>query len=508
MPNFLINLFRKNFAPFYFSDEAESPRSGRWGWIQSKRSGFYFSSDAVLPRSLKPLRGDFSGLGRGAGGFGSALGFRPILVAPGRRADFSSLHYLSIRPPLAALVSGGPAAEQPVASPASEAPATKELEEEALVALRLRDVLRDADAARLGFDPGNVPEGVLVTFPMLRLAQQLAFGRVEVAVDEIRGGVEEKLRPAFARAAADLRVVIPLSAVFPHIRESARPALAPAARQAEGSFPAPFVEGGEEFSPGEADAACAPSRAGLLSRAPGSGMPPADPLRAAEGMHRPFPQAEAGETGMPAASLTGLLRSAAPASEGGSTSLGAADDLGASYSAASLQTAPPARPGSARFASAVQAPAPRPAAAGGGAVGERVDLRWGSPTHLRQIVLRALLGTDQELSVQDIVDRCADLEGIKGCVLLRQDAFLMSRGLENSPAFAANAAKARDSVQSLAESLGLGTRGDFTLRSDHGVRSFFVEPGLCLGVWHDHPAFSGGTREKLTLIARELARIA
>ena len=134
------------------------------------------------------------------------------------------------------------------------------------------------------------------------------------------------------------------------------------------------------------------------------------------------------------------------------------------------------------------------------------DLSFGCVGDLSQVVLRAVLGTDQELSAQEIVDRCARLEGLRACVLLRQDASLVSAGLENAASLLANAAKTRDSLKSLAESLGLNAGGNFTLRSDQGVRSFFLEPGLCLGVWHDRPTFSGGTREKLTLIVQELAR--
>ena len=76
----------------------------------------------------------------------------------------------------------------------------------------------------------------------------------------------------------------------------------------------------------------------------------------------------------------------------------------------------------------------------------------------------------------------------------------------DADAFRASAVKTRDSLATLAETMGLGTGGNFTLRTDHGIRSFFLESNLCLAVWHAQPQFSGGTREKLILTARELSK--
>ena len=136
------------------------------------------------------------------------------------------------------------------------------------------------------------------------------------------------------------------------------------------------------------------------------------------------------------------------------------------------------------------------------------DLTFGCITDLRQLTLRAVLGTDQVLTGQDIVDRCAALPGLKACVLLQSNATLTSHGMDdaNASAFRSSAAKTRESLATLAETMGLGTGGNFTLRTDHGIRSFFLEANLCLAVWHAQPQFSGGTREKLILITQELSK--
>ena len=136
------------------------------------------------------------------------------------------------------------------------------------------------------------------------------------------------------------------------------------------------------------------------------------------------------------------------------------------------------------------------------------DLTFGCITDLTQLTLRAVLGADQVLTPQDIVDRCGALPGLKACVLLQSGSTLTSRGMDDNDAdaFRASAVKTRDSLATLAETMGLGTGGNFTLRTDHGIRSFFLESNLCLAVWHAQPQFSGGTREKLILTARELSK--
>lgn len=232
-----------------------------------------------------------------------------------------------------------------------------------------------------------------------------------------------------------------------------------------------------------------------------------------------------------------------------------ADDLGESFSAATLSAEPPPRAGSAPvmlghgaiaparplvpiavpepvspgpFESSsgvredggifpettplslpTEAPAPAPdPVAPAPATSPLEDLTFGCNSDVRQLTLRAVLGADRILTPQEIVDRCAALSGLKACVLLQPHATLTSQGMDagEADAFRASAAKTRDSLATLAETMGLGRSGNFTLRTDHGIRSFFLEANLCLAVWHAQPQFSGGTREKLILIAQELAR--
>ena len=591
----------------------------------------------------------------------------------------------------------------------------------ATVELSLRAVLRDAEPARLGFAPENVPEAVRVTLPLELVSRQLATGRVEIGVAEICEGISEKFRPAFARAAVDLRIIIPMSEVFHNLPESARPALQPVNPPAEhrsittSPFHTPFAIKAEEdrgkqlldlSATGFDGAASTPRpatlpvpsselppaplppvpppvgslpvtgqvelptlrptvpalpvqtaespalppllpRPGVLSRPPGSGTAPTPPRTAprlkfvpvSPTALRPFPKPAplpeseppsampampvvALPTELPplpslpaAASLPAfpgtpppLFPSAAVKAEAPSPPSESFDDLGESFSAASLGAEPPPRAGSAPVSLAgnlsgmvTSAPASQPlpdiqtpplatpssiAAIAAEAVdpagmaipawpaapllslapiappvlshvpavshtqppvlpalpvkesldecpsppvpaarvasvqtapltgrsspvgSPQEDLTFGCVTDLRQLMLRAVLGTDQVLTAQDIVDCCAGLPGLKACVLLQRDTTLTSQGMDEMEAasFCSSAVKTRDSLVTLAETMGLGQGGNFTLRTDHGIRSFFLESNLCLAVWHAQPNFSGGTREKLILIAQELAK--
>lgn len=132
------------------------------------------------------------------------------------------------------------------------------------------------------------------------------------------------------------------------------------------------------------------------------------------------------------------------------------------------------------------------------------DLSFGCLEDITQTTLRAVLGTNQILTAQAVLDHCAALPGLKACGLLRGAHSLGCTTMPPAEArtFLASAARTLDSLRMLSEAMGLGEGGNFTLRTDQGIRSFFLGNGLCLVVWHEMPVFSSGTREKLMLVAR------
>ena len=523
----------------------------------------------------------------------SAWGYNPPALA----VDPAPVLAPAIFPPERA-ASGFPRPTAPV-SPASQS----KIESGATVTLGLRAILRDADALQLGFDPANVPESVKLTLPLELISSQLATGRVELGISEVCSGIVEKFRPAFVRAAADYRIVVPMSEVFHNLPESARPRLEPDPAPANGHqsittspFQTPFAiraEADRTLAPPPLELptlrpamAVAPpsggpeaeasgfSRNGMLSQPPGSGGSHARPPRVKSFAGspialRPFPRPDTGPDNpspAPAHSPVPPIQNIPPlgrlpvspqpiANQTGPDSP-EADDLGESFSAARLNNEPPPRAGSAPVPSpvvtgtvpALTAPTPQTlppllpawppaflraplpstapvsfpmeatsqppgAPAAGGEPGKASivpaeDLSFGCVIDSRQLTLRAVLGTDQALSLQDIVDKCAALPGLKGAVFFRNGHTLISQGtdLAEAAAFRISAGKARESLVALAESMGLGSDGNFTLRTDNGIRSFFLHSGHCLAVWHTLPAFTPGTREKLILITQEIAR--
>ena len=421
--------------------------------------------------------------------------------------------------------------------------------------LSLRAVLRDVPEQVLGFNYQLVPDSVRVSLPVARIVPQMATGRILLKVNEVRDGLLERYRPAFAKAPADLEISVPLSEVFHNLPESERPGLVPETRPqpaAAPSFQTPFslkaVEDQERLRLPET-----PRPAPRLPEAPapaaGIVLPPL--------LARPAPPLP--EASPPAAGhVTGLssppqpFRGTAPLEDGGA----GGDELGAAFSAASLRAEPPFRTGpvpvsaprttapvpvpaqglsprkpevpapaedTAAAAAAASLPvappvtpapapppvktaAPAPATPAGTAAGKIEDLGFGYHSDLSQMMLRAVYGTDRRLTPSDVVNLAGALPGLAGCVLLAGDHTLASENLHGTPAeaFPATARRTLDSLTCLAETLGFGDAGNFTLRSDHGVRTFFLERGVCLAVFHEQPSFLPGVREKLILTAREL----
>jgi hypothetical protein len=170
------------------------------------------------------------------------------------------------------------------------------------------------------------------------------------------------------------------------------------------------------------------------------------------------------------------------------------------------------------------------------------DVAFGCVPDATQLTLRALFGTSDWLTSQEVVNRCSRLPGLRACVLLRPPAPALSSdglteadsetfvrqaartfeflldlsgpdtdpGAKPAPlpgdAPAPNSSSADSAPGSGSPAAGTPRSANFTLRSDDSVRSFFIAGDCCLAVWHQEAAFSSGTREKLILTAGELAR--
>src|SRR5690606_29008967 len=100
--------------------------------------------------------------------------------------------------------------------------------EEAGVERRLRALLRETSAKDLGIPTDRVPDHMRVTLPLALIGPQLGSGRVMVRVQDLRAGVQESFRPAFAKAAAGLLITVPMQEIFTALPDSALSSLYPA----------------------------------------------------------------------------------------------------------------------------------------------------------------------------------------------------------------------------------------------------------------------------------------
>lgn len=129
-------------------------------------------------------------------------------------------------------------------------------------------------------------------------------------------------------------------------------------------------------------------------------------------------------------------------------------------------------------------------------------------TNPDQILLRALLGTDDELTPQRIVEMVCGLPGIAACVCLQGDRAISHVGAHKPQAreFQRQATDLAHHLRTLAPLIGIEGAETFTLMSGDRLMTFCFPEGAILGVLHDADP-SLGLRDKITLIARELSRM-
>lgn len=393
-----------------------------------------------------------------------------------------------------------------------------------VVEIGLRAALRDLGREEVGFDVEAVPDVLRVKLPLSLVVPQLESGRVVVGVEDVVRGVEERIRPAFARAVPGLRVRIPLSELFHNLPLHVRPGLEPEpeggmVRQFPTLFSAKATEDRrripvpEPESPGGGAA----GRRGVLSREPRPGVPGTFPVRPA------VPRADCFRRPPQNGGWPGAGQGTAAAFPDGD-----GDDLGEAISASELQAEPPPEILRAREAAVRPVPAGAKgqtgarigggagAVNGGGANGAGefagVDSPAGGVVSIgpradaRMLALQALFPSDGPLTLQHVAERCAALPGIQECVLVADGEVVGSA--PGATEFQESIRRKIESLRDFAASLGLSGGGNFTVRSDSGVRSFFLEEGTCVAVVHGDGAFPPGVREALMLTARELGAVA
>lgn len=129
-------------------------------------------------------------------------------------------------------------------------------------------------------------------------------------------------------------------------------------------------------------------------------------------------------------------------------------------------------------------------------------------TQTDQLLLRALLGTEENLTAPRVVELLALQHGLSACVCLHGSHVLSHADSTKADAleFQRQAPDIARQLRGLAPLIGIEGAETFTLNAGGRLLTFCFPGDSIIGVLHDAEP-SVGMRDKITLIARELARM-
>ncbi|OYW73130.1 MAG: hypothetical protein B7Z37_22730 [Verrucomicrobia bacterium 12-59-8] len=155
-------------------------------------------------------------------------------------------------------------------------------------------------------------------------------------------------------------------------------------------------------------------------------------------------------------------------------------------------------------------PAPVPAAAQAKMAAVKHSFLGLAPldTQTDQLLLRALLGTEEKLTAPRVVELLALQQGLSACVCLHGSHVLSHADSSKADAleFQRQAPDIARQLRGLAPLIGIEGAETFTLNAGGRLLTFCFPGDSIIGVLHDDEP-STGMRDKITLIARELARM-
>jgi hypothetical protein len=120
--------------------------------------------------------------------------------------------------------------------------------------------------------------------------------------------------------------------------------------------------------------------------------------------------------------------------------------------------------------------------------------------------MRAIFSSSDSLRLSCVARKITELPGISGCALATPSR-LVQMSLSDETRIGGEAEEMIQSVKSLAKLTGLPDARSFTLETDRGIVSLFMEGPCCLIVRHDLPKFGPGIREKLIVISRNIYKL-
>jgi hypothetical protein len=125
-----------------------------------------------------------------------------------------------------------------------------------------------------------------------------------------------------------------------------------------------------------------------------------------------------------------------------------------------------------------------------------------------QLLLRALLGVEENLNASRVVELLATLPGICACVCLRGSSVLShaNPSVPDAASFPQQAGDIARQLRGLAPLIGIDGAETFTLNARGRLLTFCFPGDVTVGVLHDGEP-GNGLRDKITLVSRELARM-
>lgn len=124
----------------------------------------------------------------------------------------------------------------------------------------------------------------------------------------------------------------------------------------------------------------------------------------------------------------------------------------------------------------------------------------------RDLELRAIFSTSETFTLSMVARRIVGLPGIVNCTLSTPGK-LVQASKTDSGRIGSEAREMVATLRNLAKLTGLPEARTFTLHTDRGIVSLFLEGDCCVMVTHETASFEPGVREKLILSARSLIKL-
>lgn len=125
---------------------------------------------------------------------------------------------------------------------------------------------------------------------------------------------------------------------------------------------------------------------------------------------------------------------------------------------------------------------------------------------MKDLELKAIFSTSEAFDLAKVARRVVDLPGVQSCSLSIPGKLIQATREEGSR-LGSDAMEMIATLRNLAKLTGLPEARNFTLHTDRGIVSLFLEGDCCVTVNHECATFQPGVREKLIIVARSLIHL-